>query len=281
MERPAFEDRHPYLHRAIDDTKRQLRLEVGVPQVIGVLVSALALAILWDHPWLPFDSHEQLAQAAALVAAVLIAFVPVFVINLAAAPYLVEKERAESLGRQVSALTSENLDVETKFAKWVNAISVVVFNNEDGDEFICEVIAWGRNHDAVAGGRTSFPWKVKWRSSDSRFNFLPTKTSGTLELAHMEVEDAAAMPKSHGVARLSFDTTQGPKPALGFMYPKTGGFPAEVFFVRILIAGKELNKATERLIEVQVNDGGGSSPRLDAKFIEPMPSDPHTGADDD
>ena len=143
-------------------------------------------------------------------------------------------------------------------------------NNEDGDDFVCEVIGWGDEIGQL--GRTYHPWKVKWEASGSRFCTIAKATSEQLLLAHIEVRDIESPEgdkgEPKGAVSLVFTTPERQKGHFGFMYLKRLGYDPRSCFVHLLISGKTLNRAAQRIVELKVTYEKGRFPRLHAEFVE-------------
>lgn len=226
---------------------RDLKALVGKLGLVSEIVVAATYAVL---SYLQQGPNPSMTSAAAdgLMAAGALALIACFV-AVAIAPYRVHRADRDRL----DLLVSEDLDVDLTLSMYTDATFINVHNNEDTDDFICEVVAWGEERPLK---RSHFPWKVRWEHHDSRFCTISKDTSDRLFLAKIERNEAEDViegePHPRKTVTLKFMTPNDERFHTGFAYLDRESFTMRRYFLRLLVSAKKQSKATQRTLELRI-----------------------------
>ncbi len=160
---------------------------------------------------------------------------------------------SEKKGPKTEPAAPQELDVDLTLSLYTKEIYINVHNNDESDEFVCEVLDWG---EELPLKRSHFPWKVKWQDSESRFYEIAHGTSGKLFVARLEtseIEDEdwdERLPRK--MANVLFIEPKREKMHFGFRYHGKEDFEPKTRFLSILVSAKRMSKATERTLEIRL-----------------------------
>lgn len=226
---------------------RNLKRLVGKTGLVSELVVAAGFAVLAYVRQGPNPSMMGAAADGLMAAGVLAIAACVFAV--VSAPYRLHASERDTLDR----LVSEELDVDMTLAMYTDVTFINVHNNEDTDEFVCEVVAWGNERPL---SRSHFPWKVKWKDHEGRFCTIAKGTSERLFLAKINRDVAddtrPSEPRPRKSVTVVFMTPSGEKLHGAFSYLDAESFEMRKYYLRLLVSAKGQSKATKRTLEVRV-----------------------------